>query len=258
MPEPSSRPPEACPSAIPLTATAAAADRVSLAPRAAAAAVAAAAAADHASSAPFPDRTPLAPLPDRAPSAPFPDRATSASASDRMSPTSADAPATDMAQSTHAAAASALPTDHPDAPKSERPNPRTGTSREPLWRDVVGEVLREVRQTKHRTLQDVADVARISMPYLSEIERGRKEASSEMLAAATRALGISMTELLVRVQVRLVEYERAAATSATLALGAPQFSRAATSTVTAATTVAATGVGTATGLQSRDALCLAA
>lgn len=83
--------------------------------------------------------------------------------------------------------------------------------REPLWRDVVGEVLREERQAGERTLQDVADAARISMPYLSEIERGRKEASSEVLAAATRALGISMTELLVRVQSRLVEYERVAA-----------------------------------------------
>jgi transcriptional regulator with XRE-family HTH domain len=79
-----------------------------------------------------------------------------------------------------------------------------------LWRDVVGEVLREERQAGERTLQDVADAARISMPYLSEIERGRKEASSEVLAAATRALGISMTELLVRVQSRLVEYEEAA------------------------------------------------
>lgn len=108
------------------------------------------------------------------------------------------------------------------------PEPTSGASREPLWRDVVGEVLREVRQTKRRTLKDVADSARISMPYLSEIERGRKEASSEMLAAATRALGISMTELLVRVQLRLVEYERAAAVSATV------------------------------GVRSRDALCLAA
>lgn len=87
---------------------------------------------------------------------------------------------------------------------------RTGSVREPLWRDVVGEVLREERQASERTLQDVADAARISMPYLSEIERGRKEASSEVLAAATRALGISMTELLVRVQSRMVEYEEAA------------------------------------------------
>ncbi len=112
-------------------------------------------------------------------------------------------------------------------------------AREPLWRDVVGEVLREERQAGARTLQDVADRARISMPYLSEIERGRKEASSEVLAAATRALGISMTELLVRVQLRLVEYERAAATAA-------------------ATHAVRVPARPALGVQNRAALCLAA
>ncbi|WP_181797887.1 helix-turn-helix transcriptional regulator, partial [Streptomyces sp. WELS2] len=66
----------------------------------------------------------------------------------------------------------------PKAPESE-PAPR-----EPLWRDLVGEVLRRERREQRRTLKDVADAARISLPYLSEIERGRKEASSEVLAAA--------------------------------------------------------------------------
>ena len=45
-------------------------------------------------------------------------------------------------------------------------------------------------------MKDVADEARISMPYLSELERGRKEASSEVLAAAARALGLGLADLL--------------------------------------------------------------
>ncbi|MFD3929806.1 helix-turn-helix domain-containing protein [Streptomyces sp. NPDC058614] len=69
-------------------------------------------------------------------------------------------------------------------------------SKEPLWRDLVGDVLRRERLAQERTLKDVADAARISMPYLSELERGRKEASSEVLAAAARALGLGLTDLL--------------------------------------------------------------
>jgi transcriptional regulator with XRE-family HTH domain len=69
-------------------------------------------------------------------------------------------------------------------------------TKEPLWRDVVGEALRRERLAQERTLRDVADAARISMPYLSELERGRKEASSEVLAAAARALGLGLAELL--------------------------------------------------------------
>ncbi len=69
-------------------------------------------------------------------------------------------------------------------------------AKEPLWRDVVGDVLRRERLAQERTLKDVADAARISMPYLSELERGRKEASSEVLAAAARALGLGLGDLL--------------------------------------------------------------
>jgi len=63
-------------------------------------------------------------------------------------------------------------------------------------RDLVGDVLRRERLAQERTLKDVADTARISMPYLSELERGRKEASSEVLAAAARALGLGLGDLL--------------------------------------------------------------
>ncbi|MEV5174000.1 helix-turn-helix transcriptional regulator [Streptomyces flaveolus] len=78
----------------------------------------------------------------------------------------------------------------PDAPDGE------AVPREPLWRDLVGEVLRRERQAQERTLKDVADAARISLPYLSEVERGRKEASSEVLAAAAHALGLGLGDLL--------------------------------------------------------------
>ena len=77
--------------------------------------------------------------------------------------------------------------------------------KEPLWRHVLGDVLRRARLAQGRTLKDVADEARISMPYLSEIERGRKEASSEILAAAARSLGLSLSQLLVLAQEELVQ-----------------------------------------------------
>ncbi|MFD5629907.1 helix-turn-helix domain-containing protein [Streptomyces sp. NPDC127072] len=79
------------------------------------------------------------------------------------------------------------------APRLSPPAP---AHREPLWRDLVGDVLRRERLAQERTLKDVADAARISMPYLSELERGRKEASSEVLAAAARALGLGLGDLL--------------------------------------------------------------
>ena len=63
-----------------------------------------------------------------------------------------------------------------------QPRPR------PLLRTMVGDVLRRTRQAQGRTLADVARAARVSVPYLSELERGRKEASSEVLAAICDAL----------------------------------------------------------------------
>ncbi|MFF7487128.1 helix-turn-helix domain-containing protein [Streptomyces luteogriseus] len=86
----------------------------------------------------------------------------------------------------------------PGAPP--RQAPPAPAAKEPLWRDLVGDVLRRERLAQERTLKDVADRARISMPYLSEVERGRKEASSEVLAAAAHALGLGLGDLLTRVQ----------------------------------------------------------
>ena len=73
-----------------------------------------------------------------------------------------------------------------------RPTPNP--PREPLWREVTGSVLREERHRQQRTLGDVAGRAGMSVQYLSELERGRKEASSEMLAAACGALGLGLAE----------------------------------------------------------------
>ncbi|MEO7059622.1 MAG: helix-turn-helix transcriptional regulator [Lapillicoccus sp.] len=68
--------------------------------------------------------------------------------------------------------------------------------REPLWRNVIGDVLRRERLAQERTLKEVSEAARISMPYLSEVERGLKEASSEVLAAAAASLGMRLIDLL--------------------------------------------------------------
>jgi XRE family transcriptional regulator, stress-response regulator len=67
--------------------------------------------------------------------------------------------------------------------------------RRPLLRTMIGDVLRRTRLEQGRTLADVARAARVSMPYLSEVERGRKEASSEVLAAVCDALRIDLAEV---------------------------------------------------------------
>ena len=66
----------------------------------------------------------------------------------------------------------------------------------PLLRSVLGVVLRRIRRSQERTLAEVAADARVSMQYLSELERGRKEASSEILAAICRALRVSLADVL--------------------------------------------------------------
>jgi transcriptional regulator with XRE-family HTH domain len=73
---------------------------------------------------------------------------------------------------------------------NREPRPR------PLLRATLGEILRRTRLAQRRTLADVARAARVSMPYLSELERGRKEASSEVLAAICYALRIELSDLL--------------------------------------------------------------
>ena len=73
-----------------------------------------------------------------------------------------------------------------------------------LLRTAIGAVLRRLRQRQGRTLQDVAEAAGVSLPYLSEVERGRKEVSSEVLGAICRALGIGLPDLLEEVRLELL------------------------------------------------------
>jgi transcriptional regulator with XRE-family HTH domain len=72
-----------------------------------------------------------------------------------------------------------------------------------LLRGLIGMVLRRVRLGQNRTLRDVAEVARVSVPYLSEVERGRKEPSSELLAAICSALDLELTDLLSEVRTEI-------------------------------------------------------
>ena len=68
-----------------------------------------------------------------------------------------------------------------------------------LLRRVIGDALRARRQGQHRTLREVSTAANVSLGYLSEIERGQKEASSELLAAICDALGARLSEVLSEV-----------------------------------------------------------
>jgi transcriptional regulator with XRE-family HTH domain len=79
-----------------------------------------------------------------------------------------------------------------------------------LFRRLLGDVLRRHRVRQGRTLRDVAAAARISLGYLSEIERGRKEASSELLGSLCEALGISLADILSEVSHDIAVLERGA------------------------------------------------
>ena len=65
-----------------------------------------------------------------------------------------------------------------------------------LLREVIGDVLRRARIDQGRTLREVSDAARVSLGYLSEVERGRKEASSELLGAICGALQVPLSRVL--------------------------------------------------------------
>jgi transcriptional regulator with XRE-family HTH domain len=77
-----------------------------------------------------------------------------------------------------------------------------------LLRRVIGDALRARRQAQHRTLREVSTAANVSLGYLSEIERGQKEASSELLAAICDALGARLSELLREVSSTVASAEQ--------------------------------------------------
>ena len=85
----------------------------------------------------------------------------------------------------------------------------------PSWlREVLGDVLRQARITQGRTLRQVSDSARVSLGYLSEVERGRKEASSELLSAICDALDVPLSQLLADAGEQLARQERVTAGAA--------------------------------------------
>ena len=76
-----------------------------------------------------------------------------------------------------------------------------------MLREVLGSELRRVRSAQGRTLRDVSSSAAVSMGYLSEVERGEKEASSELLLSICGALHVSLSDLLLTVADRVSEIE---------------------------------------------------
>lgn len=76
-----------------------------------------------------------------------------------------------------------------------------------VMREVIGDELRRRRQDQGRTLREVSGAAAVSLGYLSEVERGHKEASSELLAAICDALDVSMSELLASVSTQMAQAE---------------------------------------------------
>ncbi len=72
-----------------------------------------------------------------------------------------------------------------------------------LVRQEIGEVLRDLRQQKGRTLRQVASRASVALGYLSEVERGQKEASSEILASVAEALDVPISTIMRQVGDRL-------------------------------------------------------
>ena len=84
----------------------------------------------------------------------------------------------------------------PSSRKVDQPDPVK-------FRDAVGDVLRQERHEQERTLSEVAEDAAVSLQYLSEVERGRKEVSSDLLESICVALEIEVADVLERTAKRL-------------------------------------------------------
>jgi transcriptional regulator with XRE-family HTH domain len=76
-----------------------------------------------------------------------------------------------------------------------------------VLRREIGDVLRDARQRQGRTLREVSSAARVSLGYLSEVERGQKEASSELLHSICEALDVPMSLVLREVSDRVAVTE---------------------------------------------------
>ncbi|MGH8890242.1 MAG: helix-turn-helix domain-containing protein [Acidothermaceae bacterium] len=82
-----------------------------------------------------------------------------------------------------------------------------------LLRRLLGDALRRQRVHQERTLRDVSADARVSLGYLSEVERGQKEASSELLASICEALGVNLSQVLREVSDEMASHELASGVS---------------------------------------------
>ncbi len=81
------------------------------------------------------------------------------------------------------------------APRDDSAGPSGRPALTPLWRELIGDHLRRLRRARGERLIDVAVRAGVSVQYLSEVERGRKEPSSEMVEALCAAFGITVLDL---------------------------------------------------------------
>ncbi|MET9487890.1 helix-turn-helix transcriptional regulator [Nocardia sp. NPDC006630] len=119
------------------------------------------------------------------------------------------------------------PRPHPVREPLARPGSRTAppAAREPLWREVLGARLRTLRQDQGEKLTETAARAGISPQYLSEVERGRKEPSSEMIAALAGALGTTLADLTAQVAAALHRQSLALTSSSPQRMAVPASQR---------------------------------
>lgn len=93
-----------------------------------------------------------------------------------------------------------VPMRRPSPPRHSRPG---RAAPEPLWREAVGAQLRSERTRRGERLVDVGERAGVSAQYLSEVERGKKDPSSEVLAAVAGALDVTVVDLTTRAATRM-------------------------------------------------------
>ena len=104
------------------------------------------------------------------------------------------------------------------AARSTRAAVPGGSDSVPVLRSVIGEELRRLRNQQERTLRDVSAAARVSLGYLSEVERGQKEASSELLNSICQALDVPLSVMLRLVSDEIAHHEANAHRASTVAV----------------------------------------
>ncbi|AQZ69466.1 transcriptional regulator, XRE family [[Actinomadura] parvosata subsp. kistnae] len=120
-----------------------------------------------------------------------------------------------------------MATSIPSRPAFDRTAPKSFPAGEPLWRHVLGECLRGLRHERGEKLSETARRAGVSPQYLSEIERGVKEPSSEMIAAVAGALDVTLVDLTLAVAESLRPAQHSASRGATCSAAATVYALAA-------------------------------